>query len=511
MKTRFILSAIATIILSTTFAQAREPLPMDGKTSLYQRVLIREQTPRLDTPGGTKGALLPSLQALFVYAEDGDWLQVGYGDAGEDLFWIAANAATPWRQNIVATFEGSENLGRLLFFGNENAVYDAIESENPARTAAEMRDAALAAEQGGAPSEDVIALGPRATPDLRNNLYVMPILQSEEAILESNGAFVNVLKVAVARANASGVAVATDSNSITEAPIALPDVDRNNFKAGVVFVVDTTISMESYIRGTKDALAEVYESFAVSDYDDAVSFGLIGYRDSLEAAPGLEYDVKTFVSLEEGADPAAFLNGIEQMTEATSTSRNFREDSYAAIDHALREMNWADYGARYIVLVTDAGPREADDEFSKTGLTGRALNSLVKERLGAAIAVMHLQTSSGASDHARAESAYRDLARQSNLAPLYFPVREGDPTLYTQAARQLGQLVVDQVSQFRTGSSGNAILEAPTSGDESDALTAAIQSAGRTMQLAYLGREGVRAHLMFLKLTLLIVTLTAPD
>jgi serine/threonine-protein kinase PpkA len=153
-------------------------------------------------------------------------------------------------------------------------------------------------------------------------------------------------------------------------------------------------------------------------------------------------------------------------------------------------MNWADYGARYIVLVTDAGPRDADDEFSKTGLTGRALNSLVKERLGAAIAVMHLQTSSGASDHARAESAYRDLARQSNLAPLYFPVPEGDPTRYTQAARQLGQLVVDQVSQFRTGSSSNAILEAPTAGDESDALTAAIQSAGRTMQLAYLGREG---------------------
>ena len=63
-------------------------------------------------------------------------------------------------------------------------------------------------------------------------------------------------------------------------------------------------------------------------------------------------------------------------------------------------------------------PREADDEFSKTGLSGLGLNSLVRERLGAAIAVPHLKTSRGPNDYAHAEAAYRDLARQSNQSSL---------------------------------------------------------------------------------------------
>ena len=485
------LSLMASLAFSDT-ALAREPLPMEGKSTLYQRVLIRQQTPRLNAPGGGQGDILAPLQSLFVYANDGEWMQVGYDDQGTDLFWIASADASSWRQNIVATFEGSADLGRVLFFADEDAVFNAVESENPALTAGMMRDAAQIAEQGGEASEEVVALGPRATPDLRENLYVMPILDSEEAILESNGAFVNVLKVAVARADAPALA-GSSTGKIAEAPVGIPDVDREDFRAGVVFVVDTTISMEEYIRGTKAALEEVYREFSNSDIGDAVSFGLVGYRDSLEAAPGLEYDVKTFVNLQDGSSPEAFLAGIDQMTEAKSTSRNFREDSFAAIDHALRDLQWSGFGARYIVLVTDAGPRDADDEYSKTGLTGRALNSLVKERLGAALAVMHLKTPNGANDHDRAEAAYRDLTQTANQASLYFPVNEGNTQDYVEAARKLSGLVVDQVVAFRTGEndrgSGNSILEAAPIQD-GDTLTKAVQSAGRTMQLAYLGREG---------------------
>jgi serine/threonine-protein kinase PpkA len=267
MKPFAILATLAATLWFAPLAQAQQPLPMEGKTSLYQRVLVRQTTPRLDAPQGTPSQIIPPLQALFVYAKDRDWVQVGYDDAGTDLFWVAAVDTTEWRQNIVATLEGSENVGRLLFFANEDAVFNAVESEDPARVAGQMRDTAIAAEQGGAPSEDIVALGPRATPDLRQNLYVMPILSSEEAILESNGAYVNVLKVAVARANPGGAPpnAAPDTGRITQAPVALPDLDRTAFKAGVVFVVDTTISMEPYIRGTRAALEEVYRSLATSD------------------------------------------------------------------------------------------------------------------------------------------------------------------------------------------------------------------------------------------------------
>ncbi len=474
-------------------AQTREPMIMEGKDTLYHRVLIRDATRRHDAPDGTAGARVAPLQPLFVYAEDGDWMQVGVDNRGTDLFWIPAAASVAWRQNIVATFEGSENVGRVLFFADEDAAYDTVESEDPARSAAALRDSARAAEEGGPPSEQVVALGPRATPDLRQNLYVMPILESEEAVLESTGAYVNLLKVAVARADAGVEPDPEMSGAIEEAPVALPDVDREDFRAAVVFVVDTTVSMQPYITGTRDALEEVWRSFSGRDLGEAVSFGLIGYRDSLVAAPGLGYDVRTFVSLQDGTDPGAFLSGIEAMTEAEETSRNFREDSYAAIDHALRDLDWSDYGARYIVLVTDAGPREAGDEYSATGLTARALNSLVKERLNAALAVMHLKTPQGGADHASAEAAYRDLAGQANQAALYFPVEGGDPVAYRDAARKLGGLVVDQVLSFRGDdgvTDGRSAIEEQAAEEEADRMTRAVRSAGRTMQLAYLGREG---------------------
>ncbi|MEM7710556.1 MAG: vWA domain-containing protein, partial [Pseudomonadota bacterium] len=469
-------------------AQAREPMVMEDKETLFRRVLVRDETERHDAPDGRPGPRLAPLQPLFVYAEDGNWIQAGLDDQGSDLFWVEMEKTVAWNQNIVATFEGSENVGRVLFFSNEDSVYDAVESEDPARTANDMRSAALEAEAGGAPSEDVVALGPRATPDLRENLYVMPILDSEEAVLESNGAFVNVLKVAVARAGQT----ATAETGLIEERVALPDVDRDAFRAGVVFVVDTTVSMEPYIRSTRDALEEVFIGTGTMDAD-AVSFGLIGYRDSLAAAPDLGYDVQTFVDLKAGSDPRAFLDGIARMTEAEATSRNFREDSYAAINTALTDLDWSPFGARYIVLVTDAGPREAGDEFSATRLTGRALNSLVKERLGAALAVMHLKTDQGANDHARAEAAYRDLANQPNQGALYFPIEDGDPDAYREAARRLSDLIVSQVGTFRGGEEEvaegrNAIAE-----DEqivgADRFTEALRSAGRTMQLAYLGRE----------------------
>lgn len=66
--------AFATATLFSTPAFAREPQIMDGKDTLFKRVLIREATHRHDGPGGTAGAPLAPLQPLFVYAEDGDWI-----------------------------------------------------------------------------------------------------------------------------------------------------------------------------------------------------------------------------------------------------------------------------------------------------------------------------------------------------------------------------------------------------------------------------------------------------
>lgn len=481
--------AVAATLLAlflATAAAAEVPLLMDGKTSLYQRVLLRDAVARHSAPDKPDAAMLKPLQAFYVYSREGDWLKVAVGDAGEDQFYIPADAAIDWKQNIVATFEASENLGRLMFFDSFDSAYDVVEAEDPANAATPLRELAEAAEAGGSASDTVVALGPRTAVDLRDNLYVMPILAAEEAVFE-NGSFVNLLEVAVARADGGSEAApaAAPAPSATGA-LQVPEDIRNNYRVGVVFVVDTTLSMQPYIDATRAALQEVYASVAGSAAADVVSFGLVGYRDNVSAVPGLEYSAKTFVTLQDGFSGEAFLKGIEGMGEATVSSKNFREDAFAGIDLALEAMDWSGFGGRFIVLVTDASPRLADDELSSTGLSPEGLNSLVKERLNAAIAVMHLRGPDGTEDHARGEAAYRALASLPNAPPLYFGIEGGDAKTYQETARQVGQLLVDQVAAFR---GGDAIPPVQSQTDGGQSVVDTVASAGRTMQLAWLGTQ----------------------
>lgn len=480
LQTVVLAGVLGAFLWGSMASAADRPLLMDGKESLFERVLVRDSTAMFDAPDGRGSGQLRPLQPLYVYAESGDWLRVARGDKGDDLFWVPANTVTPWRQNIVATLQTSANLDRTLFFSDYDAIYDVVESEAPGLSAQTLRQEAEAAETANGDSERIVALGPRDAVNLRDNLYVMPILETEEAIFE-NGSFVNLLKVAVARAQ-------PDDAPIDNDPVAdvTPEEAQGAFRAGVVFVVDTTISMEPFIRRTQAALEEVYDGVRRTGAQEAVSFGLIGFRDNLQAAPGLGYDVQTFVDLNAGFDASAFLNGITRMTEAGASSRNFREDSYAGIEHALQAMDWSPFGAKFIVLVTDASPREANDGYSKTRLSAKGLGTLVREKINGAIAVMHLRTPQGANDHDRAEAAYRELTRQPNVPPLYFPIENGDRDEYQARARQLGQIVADQVNRFRGGEDPRDFSDDDDTIDED---TKAFRAAGRTMQLEYLGRS----------------------
>lgn len=473
------------LIIQPAWAEgARSPLIMEGKTSLPQRVLVRTAENGRDKPEGQEVEAAVPLQQLFVYDRKDGWVEVGPDSNGSRTFWLPEASVIDWKQNIVAALDVAPDLGRTLFFKDVDAAYDVIESESPAEDAAALRTEAEAAETSGTASETILALGPREAIDQRVNLHVMPILSAEEAIFES-GTFVNILQVAVASAqNATTDPAAAKGNGIASTP--------EDFRAAVVFVVDTTKSMGPYIDATRATMSGVYDQITAAGLSDKVTFGLVGYRDSLKGEPALEWPAKTFVTLEDGRTADGFLNGIGQMTETQVSSKGFREDSFTGIEMALSQMQWDGYAARFIVLVTDASPRDADDELSGTGLSAQGLNRIVQEQLGGFVAVLHLKTPSGAKndDHARGESRYSELTSFPNLPPLYFPVENGDPALYQEAAGKLARVIIGQV--------GNAQGAAVAEGGTDDALTAAVSAAMQRTELQYLGaREGTRAPDVF--------------
>jgi serine/threonine-protein kinase PpkA len=446
---------------------AKAPLVMDGKTSLPQRVLVRDAADGLDAPQGSPVETVRPLQQLFVYARKNGWLEVGADDQGSRTFWLEEARVIDWKQNIVAALEVAPELERTLFFSNIDAAYEVIEGEDPAAEVARLRAEAEAAEGAGGLSETVIALGPKEAIDQRNNLHVMPILSAEEAIFES-GTFANILEVAVARANADVVDASKGG------------VAQEDFRAAVVFVVDTTKSMGPYIDATREAMVDVYGRVAEAGMTDRVAFGLVGYRDSLKGEPNLEWAAQTFVTLDQGRDANGFMAGISEMTETQVSSKGFREDSFTGIDMALSQMEWQDYSARFIVLVTDAGPRDPDDELSGTGMSSQSLNRIFREQLGGFIAVMHLKTPAGANndDHDRAERLYTELTTFPNLPPLYFPIKNGDAKLYKDSAGDLARVILGQVV---TNGASEDRADTP--------LAVAVGAAMKTTQLQYLGAQ----------------------
>ena len=88
-------------------------------------------------------------------------------------------------------------------------------------------------------------------------------------------------------------------------------------------------------------------------------------------------------------------------------------------------MEWSEHAARYLVLITDAGPRPGTDPLSSTGLDAKALRQIARDK-GVAIFVLHLLTESNKADHEDAAKQYRELARFPGIGSLYYAVPTGD-------------------------------------------------------------------------------------
>ena len=79
-----VLLAAATLNLpvpTPAFAQDR-PLLVEGRQTVYQRVLTRPGAAQHVAPDAARTGDYPAFQPLYVYARQGDWIQVGPSISG---------------------------------------------------------------------------------------------------------------------------------------------------------------------------------------------------------------------------------------------------------------------------------------------------------------------------------------------------------------------------------------------------------------------------------------------
>jgi serine/threonine-protein kinase PpkA len=471
-----IITLVGLACLGAAQAQQPRPLTLEGKEALYQRVIAVPGAGLAESAGATLAQPVTPFSVFYVYERRNvagrEWLRVGLDSRGDIRGWLAAEHGVEWRQTLTVGFKDPAEQPRVLLFSDRDALHGLAERNDTAAYRA-LRERALAGDVADTP---VAAIQPDTFIDIRRNFYLVPILGHEDVLVGNEQA--RLLEVAsVPLHYGSG---------------------QDPYRAGIVFVIDTTVSMQPYIERTREIMRDVYEQIEAAGLSDRVSYGVVAFRDNTSAVPALEYTSRVVTDLTgSGAD---FMRAVANVRETRVSSQDFNEDPYAGLVRAIEDISWDGHFARYAILITDAGPRLADDPLSTTGLTTRQ----VREQLlanGIAPWVIHLKTSSGArnENHEYAERSYRELAAIPDIGTFYHGVEAGDVGDFGAVlSAMMGQLT----AQVASAAAGLQPLQAASRALDDDRLASfeeRVARLGYALRMDYLrqGEDGEAAPLLF--------------
>ncbi len=461
----------------------RRPLLLPGKRSLYQRVLVRPSAvvrvaPEAGAPVIAK-AVAP-FTAFYVYGrrsvEGVDWLELGLNSFGEVAGWSRADSVIDWRQTLTVAFKEPLGRARTLLFREREYLKRLVDKHDLVAYHALARQVEAEALPADSP---VVAVQPNGYVDILQDFYLVPILEHEQAFLGPEPALLlKVASVPLAEAGAPARDVAPAGAA-----------GGGDYRSGIVFVIDSTISMQPYIDRTYTAVRRIYDALGDAALLDKVNFGLVAYRDSIEAVPALEYLSRTVAPLQEGGDPRRFLERFGSVSTARVSSRDFVEDAYAGVKRAIEESDWTGFDARYVVLVTDAGPRESVDALSATGLDAESLRQLAFDK-GISVWVLHLLTPQGRADHASAAERYRRLSLYPGIGDFYYGVPLGSVEEFGRVVEAAAGQITDQVRE--TARALPPALPAANTAGAGDRLVEfqqKVEKLGYALRMRYLARR----------------------
>ncbi len=494
MKTPVIacLLALHTLFVHEAIASNPQPLLMEGKQALYQRVLSVPGSKLHPTPESDGKPVTP-FTAFYVYARQNaggsEWLKVGTGRHGDIEGWLRNADTLEWTQGLTVAFREPKTHDRALLFRDAESL-QAVASEDGLGRYGELYNAA----SNGviADNSPVVAIQPPGKLDIREDFYLVPIRRHRDIYLGSEQA--RMLQVASVPLKSAKEVAPEKSKPVAKAK-------AGGYNAGLVFAIDATLSMDPYIARTREAVKKIYDSLGNAGLLGNVNFGLVAFRDDPGSAPGLDYLSRTYVDLEQGRNPQTFLNQIDNLRAATVSSQDFVEDAYAGLKKAIDGMDWGSHAARYLVLITDAGPRGANDPLSSTGLDAAGLQKLAREK-GIAIFVMHLLTPSTKADHGEAAETYRELSRFPGIGSLYYGVPTGDVEEFGHVLDTLAGQITMQVQMAGASSPQPEAVPEPEPVKSENTQLAQLQSKvaklGYALRMQYLqATEGGKPPRLF--------------
>jgi serine/threonine-protein kinase PpkA len=420
------------------------PLAMPGYDGFYQRVLVKPGAVLQASPdAGAQGQPAAVFDILYVFERRPGWLRVGHDLHDGPEGWVAADKTENWTVMLVAGYAPPGPRLPVLFFKDDLSIASLLAKPGAADEVKQLEASAQSS-----PDPRLAAVEDKSV-DWGSHPYVMPILQTHR-VTTDDGRSVYLAHIAsvTGATSASGSGVAARPAAPQATPSYCTDTSQATMRHAVVFVIDTTISMQPYInevKGLADGWAQALGQRGISD---KVRFGLIAYRNNMDQEPQksqLEYVTKVAAPLSPSTDINTFRSAVSGLSEAKVSTRSVDEDTVAGLKAAI-DQDWSPYcGARIIVFVTDAGALRSDDPLANqkgVGLTTIAAEAREKH---IAIFPVHLLTPEArrANDIERARAQYQGElgATGSNPASNYMTIPDGAPAGFRTYLGKLGSLL----------------------------------------------------------------------
>ncbi|MDR0356035.1 MAG: VWA domain-containing protein [Deltaproteobacteria bacterium] len=496
------------------------PLLIEGKKTLFQRVITHPGATAHKQPGGASLKDIPSFSALYIYEKssvDGtDWLRVSPSSMGRETYWLKQELTSEWNRALVLLF--SSPLGRrpILFFKTLDDLLAV--SDEPNVTAALNRleaDFIRYRKDSVSPPVDFPIISREPDPETGkvndDKFYLMPIFNYDDTTFDQ----LKLLEVGSINPGVQDL----DSASMGRHPLAkwldqpsdglarrqpelgLPHppsagdepilVAANNYpqsgsssniKVGLAFVIDTTSSMGPYIERCLALSRDLYSRIIEAGQQDNMALAVVAYRSSVVARPKTEYTSKIISPFTTAVNRMAFDSALAQVREATASTHAYSEDSLAGLLLAIEGLDWDPYTGRIILLITDAGPLPMNDRYNSTQHSPYSIAGLAKSKNINVIPV-HIKTAAGRSDHMNARNAYTTISQITNGQPDYITIDvqgsrwRGDETFYATSEALMRNMEKQVFSLMAEGAASAAFEEYAAYGQGSSPPPPAVDEA----------------------------------
>jgi hypothetical protein len=332
-------------------AFAQDTVQIDG---LSLKVIVKKNKVSIYKDVGAKGMVVqkaPLFKFYYVLSQDGKNTQdqsyyVSKSPSKADaLGYLKETDVQEWRHRELVRFAPSS--GRDLASVFSDRTYEGKEQTGRHCLEVALRD------NKSDPSKECQAnfKEPTQSDELRTKM-ILPILEMERVKISPTNR-PQAYRVAFLTKDGNGAPTQAQSD-LEEKMKVLPDLHK---QVDILFVLDTTSSMQPAIDATIEVIKEASSNIFTSFEKGMIQLGIVAYRDRINDQAQMEYISKIIQPLTDDIDQ--FLTRLSQTKAANVGSEDHPEAMFDGISKAISdEILWRDHGNKVIFLIGDAPSHE---------------------------------------------------------------------------------------------------------------------------------------------------------